>query len=141
MTLDGTIVHILYNRYMMSKTKRLIPIYTTPGDLGAFLAYPYLYNPQGDWVGWVTPEREVYSVLGHYVGWLTDDPRILRRRTYDFSKPRLKAPNAIRRIRPPASVPLAPMMPELTFGMVDVLEEEPERLSTIDTDELREDMD
>lgn len=124
----------------MESSRRLIPIYTTSGDLGAYLRFPHLFNPQGEWIGWVTPEREVYSVLGNYVGWLSDDPRILRKRTYDFSKPRKTPPEPQPSIRVPATVPLAPMMSELTFTTIDILEEEPERLSTIDFDELREDM-
>jgi hypothetical protein len=125
----------------MTKIRSLIPIYTTPGDLGAYLRYPYIYNRQGEWVGWVTPEREVYSVLGHYIGWLSDDPRILRKRSYDFSRPRRQPPPPQPRISVPASVPLPPMMSELSYITVDVLEEEPHRLSTADFDELREDMD
>ncbi|RME08060.1 MAG: hypothetical protein D6803_02250 [Anaerolineae bacterium] len=121
--------------------RRIIPIYTTSGDVGAWLKYPYLYNPLGEWIGWVTSEREVYSVLGHYIGWLSDDPRILRKRTYDFSKPRKTPPPPQPRLRVPVSAPLAPMMPELPYTVVDVLEEEPHRLSTVDFDELREDMD
>lgn len=120
---------------------KLIPIYTTCGDLGAYLVYPYIYNPIGEWIGYVTPKRDVYSVLGHYVGIITNDPRILRKRSYDFSMPRQTPPVPQPRIIVPATVPLAPMMPELSFSMIDVLEEEPERLSTIDFDELREDMD
>jgi hypothetical protein len=118
-----------------------IPIYTTSGDLGAYLVYPHLFNRLGEWIGFVTPQREVYSVLGHYVGKLTNDPRILRRRSYDYSKPRQTPPPPQSRITVPATVPLAPLMPELPFSMIDVLEDEPERLSTIDFDELREDMD
>jgi hypothetical protein len=38
-------------------------------------------------------------------------------------------------------VPLPPMMAELPFGIIDVLEEEPERLHTIDGGELKEDLD
>ncbi len=125
----------------MTQRPRLIPIYTTPGDLGAFLVYPYLYNPIGEWIGWVTHQREVYSVLGNYVGWLTDDPRILRKRSYDFSKPRVAPPKPRRRIQVPATVPLPPMMSELSYTHIDVLDEEPERLSTVDHNELREDMD
>ena len=121
--------------------KRLIPIYTTRGDLGAFLRYPYIYNPQGEWVGFVTPNRDVYSVLGHYIGWLTDDPRILRKRSYDFLSPRVTSLPPQPRVRVPATVPLPPMMSELTYTHIDVLEEEPVRLSTVDFDELREDMD
>ena len=121
-------------------TKR-IPIYTTSGDLGGYLIFPYIYNPLGEWIGYVTPDREVYSVLGHYVGKITNDPRILRKRSYDFSKPRQTPPKPQPRITVPATVPLAPMMSELPFSMIDVFEDEPERLSTVDFDELREDMD
>jgi hypothetical protein len=120
---------------------KLIPIYTTSGDLGAYLVYPHIYNPIGEWIGYVTPDRDVYSVLGHYVGKLSNDPRILRKRSYDFSRPRQTPPPPQRRISVPATVPLAPMMAELSFSMIDVLDDEPERLSTIDFDELREDMD
>jgi hypothetical protein len=125
----------------MAKKARIIPIYTTQGDLGAYLVYPFIYNPQGEWVGWVTPQRDVYSVLGIYIGELTNDPRILRRRSFDFSKSRKEPPQPQQRIIVPVSVPLAPMMAELPFSMIDVLDEEPERLGTVDFNELREDMD
>ena len=125
----------------MTTTRRLIPIFTTSGDVGAFLQYPYIYNRVGEWAGWVKPNREVYSVLGHYIGILTDDPRILRKRSYDFSKPRVAPPPPQPRVRVPATVPLAPMMAELTYTHIDVLEDEPHRMSTVDFDELREDMD
>jgi hypothetical protein len=95
----------------------------------------------GEWIGWVTSDREVYSVSGSYVGWVTDDPRILRKRSYDFSKPRIAPPPPPPRIRVPASVPLPPMMAELSFTHIDVLDEEPEKLGTIDSDEFKEDMD
>ncbi|MBL6965693.1 MAG: hypothetical protein ISR60_03985 [Anaerolineales bacterium] len=124
----------------MTQSKPLIPIYTTSGEVGAFLRYPHLYNYMGEWVGWVRPDREIYSVLGHYIGWLTDDPRILRKRSYDFSKPRITPPQPQPRVRVPATVPLAPMMSELTYTHIDVLEEEPHRLNTVDYGELREDM-
>jgi len=119
----------------------LIPVYTTKGDAEAFLAYPFLYNRSGDWIGWVTPKREVYSVIGYYVGNLTNDPRILRKRTTGTLKPRLKPPAHPKKIYPPATIPLAPMMPELTQSVIDVLMDEPERLHTLDTGEYREDLD
>lgn len=122
-------------------TPRLIPIYTTRGDLGAYLVYPYLHNPQGEWIGWVTPERDVYSVLGSYVGWLSKDARILRHRSYDYSKPDLQPPRPPQRIRVPATVPLPPMMAEIPFSTIDVLEDEPDRLRTVDFHELRPDLD
>ena len=121
--------------------KAIIPVYTTGGDAGAFLVYPYLYNRNGDWIGWVTPRREVYSVLGYYVGYLTDDPRILRKRATYTLKPRLKPPPIPTRISPPALVPLPPMMSELSHSLVDVLQDEPERLHALDSGEYREDLD
>ncbi len=119
----------------------LIPIYTSRGDAEAFLEYPYLFNRNGEWIGWVTPKREVYSVLGHYVGYLTNDPRILRKRATSTLKPRLEPPTAPRRLYPPATIPLAPMMSELTQSQIDILLDEPERLHPLDIGELREDLD
>ena len=127
---------------MEIKTKpALIPVYNSRGDTDAFLVYPFLFNRNGDWIGWVTSKREVYSVLGYYVGYLSDDPRILRKRATSTLKPRLKPPAAPSRLRTPATVALAPMMSELTHSVIDVLAEEPERLHTLDLGEMREDLD
>ncbi len=126
---------------MDKPAQKIIPIYTSKGDVEAFLSYPHIFNRTGDWIGWVTPKREVYSVLGYYVGYLTNDPRILRKRTTSTLKPRLTPPPPPERIRLPASVPLAPMMSELTYSLVDVLMEEAERLHTVETGEFREDLD
>jgi hypothetical protein len=120
---------------------RILPIYTTRGDAGAFVAYPHVYNPVGEWVGFITAGREVYSVLGYYVGYLTEDRRIVRERNPSTPKAHLEAPPSPVNIRPPATVPLAPLMGELTYSTIDVLLEEPERLHTLDVGELREDMD
>lgn len=124
-----------------AQRRTLIPIYNGKGDAEAFLAYPFLHNRNGDWIGWVTPQREVYSVLGHYVGYLTDEPRILRKRVTSTLKPRLQPVAAPKRISPPATVPLAPMMREITYSTVDILLEEPERLHALDSGEQREDLD
>jgi len=111
---------------------KLIPIYTSKGDAEVFLAYPYLYNRNGEWVGFVTPQREAYSVFGEYVGMLTDAPRIIRKRAIDALPPRIKPPPRPQKVYPPASVPLAPMMPDLSHSEIDVLFDEPERLHTLD---------
>jgi hypothetical protein len=120
---------------------RPIPIYTSKGEWAALMVYPHLFNTIGEWIGWLTPGREVYDVDGVYVGWLTDEPRILRKRTIDGPLPRRDPPRPPKRVRPPATVPLPPMMAELAFETIDVLHEEPERLHTIDTGELKEDVD
>lgn len=126
----------------MSSNKQLIPIYTSRGDLEAYLAYPNIYNKQGEWIGWVSPERKVFSVHGHYVGWLADGPRILRKLAegYGYQKINIVLPEVVK-INPPAHMPLAPMMPELIFGTIDVLLEQPDLLPSVDFGELREDMD
>ena len=119
----------------------LIPIYNTKGDAEAFLLYPYLFNRTGDWIGFVTPKREVYSVLGEYVGTLTNDPRIIGKRSMDETKPRVTPPPAPSRVQPPSNIPLAPMMPELSYSFIDILLDEPEKLHTLDSGESRPDMD
>jgi hypothetical protein len=121
--------------------RRVIPIYSSRGEAEAFLVFPHLFNRSGEWIGWITPRREVYSVLGYYVGVLTDDARIVRRRADDALKPNLKPPRSPGRISTPAVVPLAPLMRDLTQSLVDVLQEEPERLHTLDSGELRQDLD
>jgi hypothetical protein len=66
---------------MSSQPQRaIVPIYTSRGDAEAFLSYPYLHNRLGEWIGWVTADSQVYSVLGIYVGELTAEPRIIRKR-------------------------------------------------------------
>ncbi|MCQ3938741.1 MAG: hypothetical protein DPW18_17095 [Chloroflexi bacterium] len=119
----------------------IIPIYTTGGDTGAFLQYPYLYNRSGEWIGFVTPNRDVYSVLGEYVGRLTDDPRIVAKRATSTLKPRLQPPPEPGRIAPPATVPLPRLMADLSHSLIDILMDAPERLHTVDAGDLREDMD
>jgi hypothetical protein len=121
--------------------RRPIPIYTTLGDWSALLVFPYLYNTLGEWIGCVTPDRQVFDVNGIYVGWLTVEPRILTRRIHDDQLQRIDPPDPPERIRPPANVPLPPMMAELPFEIIDVLEETPGRLHTTDAGELKEDMD
>lgn len=121
--------------------RKLIAVFTTSGDVGAFLAYPYLYNRQGEWIGWITPGRRVYSVHGHYVGFLTDEPRILRKQSSGYLKPLRTPPARPEPITPPSNVPLPPMMPEAPIGTFDVLDDRPDMLPSVDFGDLREDMD
>ena len=118
----------------------VIPIYTSKGDAEAMLVYPYLYNRQGEWIGWVTVDRLVYSVLGHYVGDLTAEPRIIRKRFTSTLRPHKAPPQPPPRLAVPAVIPLAPLMAELRIGETDVLLEEPNRLHTLDAGDLREDL-
>jgi len=119
---------------------KIVPIYTSNGDVAAFLLYPYIYNTVGEWIGFCTAEREAFSVLGNYVGYLSDDQRILRQRTLSTPSRHQASPPRPPRLSPPAAVPLAPLMRELTQSTVDVLCEEPDRLHTADMGELRPDL-
>jgi len=126
---------------MSQAQHRIIPIYSSRGEVEAFLVFPYLFNRSGEWIGTVTPQREVYSVMGYYVGFLTNDPRIVRKRSDDALRPRLKMAPPPGRLNTPATIPLAPLMGDLTHSLVDIFVEEPERLHTVDSGELREDLD
>jgi hypothetical protein len=120
----------------------LIPIYSTRGEVDAFLVYPYVYSRQGDWIGWISNDRKVYSVQGHYVGWLSEDRRILRRHSDGYGEKRIEVFPPPKLIIPlPATTPLAPMMAELKIGIIDVLADAPELLPPVDFGEFREDMD
>ena len=126
----------------MTTDTTLVPIYTTTGDVGGFLVYPYIFSGEGEWIGWISTERIVYSTRGNYVGWLAEGPRILRKLADSYDRPRVDIiPPFTMRIKTPALSPLAPMMPELTFGEMDVLMERPDMLPPIDFGEMREDMD
>ena len=124
-----------------SVEKQALAIYTSVGDVEAFLVYPYLHNRRGEWIGWVTPKREIFSVHGDYVGWISNEPRLLAKRTRDFDKPKAIPPAMPSRITAPSAMRLAPMMSELSYDTIDILQDEPERLPTIDAGELRPDMD
>ena len=67
--------------------------------------------------------------------------RVLRKRAMDDVIPKRNPPPAPPRKTLPSSVPLPPMMADLSFDTVDVLDEMPERLHTMDSGELKDDMD
>ena len=118
----------------------IIPIFSSRGDADAFLAYPYLFNRNGEWIGFITAQRDVYSVLGYYVGTMTNDPRIIRKRSGE-EKSRLKPPQCPLRLRVPAMTPLPKLMGDLSHDKVDVLQDEPERMHTLDAGEMRQELD
>jgi len=118
------------------------PLYTSRGDWVATLIDSYLYNTQGEWIGWVNPGGVVFSVVGEYIGWLSKDFRVLRKRDIVETIPRRAPPTRpVLKVRLPSSAPLAPLMAELTYDTIDVLEEMPERLHTLDADPSAKDID
>ncbi len=119
----------------------IVPVYNSHGDAEAYLDYPYLHNKMGEWIGWVTADRQVYSVLGFYVGEMTAEPRIVRRRLTASLRARKIPPPPPTRLLVPPTIPLPPMLPDLKFGISDVLLEEPELLHTLDSGDARQDAD
>ncbi len=115
--------------------------FTAPRRGGGIPCLSLSLNKSGEWIGWVTPQKEVYSVLGNYAGFLTSDARVVRKRADDGARPQMNAPPAPQRLITPAHAPLAPLMSDLPHSLVDILAEEPERLHTVDTGELRNDLD
>jgi hypothetical protein len=113
----------------------IIPIYTSQGQVGAVIAYPHVFNLSGEWIGWLSRERQVYTVNGRHVGWLSEDWRILRKRSYSGEDAPVSPPPAPPHLRLPAHFPLAPMLAELPFHIMDVLEEQPELLPPLDLGE------
>ena len=126
------ILHIWPLSIILQMPASPIPLYTTSGATGGFLLYPYIFNAVGEWIGWATLDKQVYSVFGQYVGWFSQDWRILRRRTEEFDRPQGTPPPAPARFIPPAIVPLPPLMAELKYETVDVLDEMPDLLPTLD---------
>ena len=114
------------------------PIYTTHGDWVAMLVGRYIYDREGHWIGWVDAESHVYSVRGDYAGWLARDFRVLRHRDTTELYPRRQSPPPPPRIEMPLSVPLPPMMAELTFDTVDLFEDAPQRLDPSDMDQVQD---
>jgi len=116
-----------------------IPLYSSRGEWAAMLIENDLYNPQGEWIGWIDKEGKIFSVAGEYAGWLSKDFRVLRQRVLETPVPRRPPPARSReRVRMPAHVPLARMMAEITYDTVDVFEEMPELLGPFDIDQLKD---
>jgi hypothetical protein len=118
------------------------PLYTSRGAWAGLLMDGYLYNPQGEWIGWVEHDGAVYSVAGQFVGALSRDFRVLRKRSLDEPGGRRRRPPALPAapIAVPANIPLPPLLAEIGFDTVDVFEEMPELLHTVDADPAARDI-
>lgn len=122
-----------------SNTMRPVFIYDTRGDWHATKIGDFLFNARGEYVGFVE-NGEVYKSDGEWIGHLSRDGRILRKRS-ERRRPFHAHPPAppARPERLPARAPLPPMMAELDFSTVDVLDEDPDIFKRIS--DLRPDMD
>ncbi|MDX1662805.1 MAG: hypothetical protein R3272_03365 [Candidatus Promineifilaceae bacterium] len=116
---------------------RVIPIYRSDGAWIAVYNEGHIFSASGDWLGFVVG-REVYSRTGDYLGFLSDDRRLLRKRSADTSERRYKPPRPPAPPSLPATMPLAPLMRELPYHIIDVFEEMGESLAYVS--ETRPDM-
>lgn len=113
------------------------PIYRSDGEWVAVYEEGHLFSAGGEWLGFVVG-RNVFDTGGDYLGFLSDDRRLLRRRRSDDRPARREPPPRPPTLQVPANVPLAPMFRVLPFHIVDVFEEEGDRLRYIS--ETRPDM-
>ncbi len=116
-----------------------VPVYTTRGDWAAMLVNDfYLYNPAGDWIGFLDLQKRVYNARGEYAGWLSSDNRVLRHRDNTSPLARIKGPPVQPRLKFAPTMALPPMMAELGYDTIDVLEDMPERLDPYDMDHVQD---
>jgi hypothetical protein len=121
------------------KPERPTFIFDTYGDWHATKIGDALYSTRGEYIGYVEGQ-DVYKRDGEWVGRLSRDGRILRKRTerrrgFHPNPPPVPPKPA----RLPARAPLPPMMAELDYSTIDVLDEEPDIFRRIS--DLRPDMD
>lgn len=122
----------------ITNVRKTLPVFTTMGDYAAFLVYPYIFNLENGWIGFVSPDQDVYNIDGEYVGYMTDDPRILRKRSQASAKPNFPVPPPPpSKLKGPSSIGISPMMSDLGLDIDDVLQDEPERLYTRDMKGIR----
>ncbi len=115
-------------------------IFDTHGDWQATKIGDYVYSSRGEYIGFIVNGTEVYKSDGEWVGGLSKDGRILRKRSERrrelYPNPPAKPPKPEKM---PGRAPLPPMMAELNYSIIDVLEEDPEIFKRIS--DLRPDMD
>lgn len=113
-------------------------IFDTRGEWLATKIGDAVYDTRGEYVAYLEGE-EVYKRDGEWIGRLSKDGRIVRKRTEirrDLHPNPPERPSKPERM--PARAPLPPMMAELDFSTVDVLDEDPEIFKRVS--DLRPDM-
>lgn len=113
-------------------------IWNTYGDWVATKYGDNIWDHTGTWVAWID-DGDVYTMDGEWIGELSRDFRIVRKRSAARRPLRTDKPAEPEKPEFPARAPLPPMMQELSFSMIDVLEEDPDVFKNIS--DLRPDMD
>lgn len=114
-------------------------IFDTRGEWHATRIGDAVFDTRGEYVAYIKPDG-VYKRDGEWLGRLIKDGRIVRKRT---EVRRELEPNPPERPgKPenlPARAPLPPMVAELDFSTIDVLDEDPDIFKRVS--DLRPDMD
>ncbi len=114
-------------------------IFDTYGDWQATKFGDFLFSTRGEYLAYLE-DGEVYKRDGEWLGRLSKDGRILRKRTERRRTLHPNPPSAPPKPdKLPPRAPLPPMMAELDFSTIDVLEEEPDIFKRVS--DLRPDMD
>jgi hypothetical protein len=114
-------------------------IFDTRGEWYATKLGTYIFSSRGEYVAFVEGE-DVYRRDGEWLGRLSKDGRILRKRSERRNElHKNRPPEPAKPEKLPARAPLPPMMAELNYSMVDVLDEDPDIFKKMS--ELRPDMD
>jgi hypothetical protein len=114
-------------------------IFDTHGDWQATKFGDFLWNTRGEYIGYLEGE-DVFKRDGEWIGRLSKDGRILRKRSETRRELRSDIPKTPPRPEKlPPRAPLPPMMAELNYSIIDVLDEDPEIFKRIS--DLRPDMD
>jgi hypothetical protein len=113
-------------------------IWNTYGDWMATRIDTYIWDLTGTWVAWLDGD-EVFTTDGEWVGTLSKDSRILRKRAAKRPPLRTDLPPTPEKPQLPARAPLPPAFSELTYSVIDVLEEDPDVFKRVS--EHRPDMD
>ncbi len=102
-------------------------IYDTPGDWQATVLKGGIYDPRGDYIGFVLNEAfDVYTKQGEWVGNLYIDGRIIRNRNAERPPLLKKLPPVPPKPKLPPRAPLPPITGDLGYSKIDVLEWDPE---------------
>src|SRR4051794_31004439 len=89
-------------------------IFNTAGKYVGFVANESLFDPSGNWLGFLRDGNRVYDPSGQFLGYLMEDDRVARLES-EPPKPRVMPPprplTPLRPLAPLARLPMIPLLP------------------------------
>jgi hypothetical protein len=122
---------------MVDKPEKPLFIFDTHGDWQATKVGTFIFSSRGEYVGYIEGQ-DVFKQDGEWIGRLSKDGRILRKRTERRRELHPNPPPKPPKPALPPRAPLPPMMAELDFSTIDVLDEDSDIFKRIS--DLRPDM-